>query len=165
MEDVNDLVFKKEQLKEYKPERKFEKVTYDDSGILPTRADKGSAGYDFYTPKNIVLDPGDKIAIKTNIKAKIEEDEVLLLFVRSSIGIKKSIMLSNIVGVIDSTYYNNPDNEGNIICSLYNYGDQQQVIKAGERVVQGVFVKYLSTTENDIVLNATRTGGIGSSGA
>ena len=95
----------------------------------------------------------------------MEEDEVLFLFVRSSIGIKKSIMLSNIVGVIDSTYYNNPDNEGNIICSLYNYGDQQQVIKAGERVVQGVFVKYLSATENDIVLNATRTGGIGSSGA
>lgn len=164
MENIDDLVFKKEELKEYKPERKFEQVSYDSTGIIPIRADKGSAGYDFYTPKNIVLDPGDKIAVKTNIKVKMEEDEVLLLFVRSSIGIKKDLMLSNIVGVIDSTYYNNPNNEGNIICSLYNYGNQQQTIKAGERIVQGVFMKYLTTTENDVVLNAVRTGGIGSSG-
>lgn len=83
--------------------RKFEKVSYDDSGIIPTRNDKGSAGYDFY------------------------------------------------------------DNEGNIIGALFNYGNETQVIKAGERVMQGVLFKYL-TTDDDKPLNEERVGGIGSSG-
>lgn len=143
--------------------RKFEKVTYDDSGIIPTRSDNGSAGYDFYTPQDIVIKPGEAVLFKTNIKAQMLPDEVLLLYIRSSVGIKKHIVLSNGTGVIDSTYYGNPDNEGNIMCALYNYGTEEQVITAGDRVMQGVFVKYL-TTDNDIVVNKQRTGGIGSSG-
>jgi len=90
-------------------------------------------------------------------------DEVLLLYIRSSVGIKKHIVLSNGTGVIDSTYYTQSHNEGNIMCALYNYGTEEQVITAGDRVMQGVFVKYL-TTDNDIVINKQRTGGIGSSG-
>ena len=72
-------------------------------------------------------------------------------------------MLCNGTGVIDSTFYNNPDNEGNISCALYNYGDEPQTINAGERVMQGVFIKYL-LIEDDKPLNETLTGGIGSSG-
>ena len=143
--------------------RKFEKVSYSDLGILPTRADDGSAGYDFYTHEKIILPPKTMIKVNTFIKASMEKDEVLLLFVRSSIGIKKNIMLCNGTGVIDSTYYNNEDNEGNIICALYNYGDTEQTIDAGDRIVQGVFVKYL-TAENDYVTNSKRKGGVGSSG-
>ena len=136
--------------------RKFEKVSYDNSGILPTRNDKGSAGYDFYTP-------GEKIIFNTNIKAQMEQDEVLMLYVRSSIGIKKNLVLPNGTGVIDSTYYNNPDNEGNIIGGLYNYGNTTQIIKAGERVMQGMFIKYL-ITDDDKPVNENRIGGVGSSG-
>ena len=143
--------------------RKFERVSYDNTGIIPTRNDKGSAGYDFYIPETLVIEPGQIIKFKTNIKASMEEDEVLMLYVRSSIGIKKNLMLANGTGVIDSTYYNNPDNEGNIIGGLFNYGSETQVIQAGERVIQGVFIKYL-TTDNDKPLNDTRLGGIGSSG-
>lgn len=143
--------------------RTFEKVSYDDSGIIPTRADIGSAGYDFYTPQDIVLKPHEQVVVKTNIKAKIDNLDVLLLFIRSSVGIKKNLMLSNCVGVIDSTYYNNPDNEGNIMFALYNYGNEEQFIKAGERVAQGVILNY-QITEDDNPLSQTRTGGIGSSG-
>lgn len=143
--------------------RKFKKVSYNDTGILPTRSDLGSAGYDFYTPVDLVIEPGKVVKFETNIKAKMLEDEVLKLYVRSSIGIKKNLMLCNGTGIIDSTYYNNPDNEGNIIVALYNYGDNVQSIKAGDRVIQGVFMKYL-TTEDDSPINAKRLGGIGSSG-
>lgn len=142
--------------------RKFETVSYAE-GIIPTRSDKGSAGYDFYTAETLTIEPGKTVLFKTNIKAQMEEDEVLMLYIRSSIGIKKHIVLSNGTGVIDSTYYNNPDNEGNIMCALYNYGDEPQTIEAGDRVMQGIFMKYL-TVENDIVVNKERTGGIGSSG-
>ena len=143
--------------------RKFEKVSYDDTGIIPTRSDKGSAGYDFYTTKEIKIKPKETVLFKTNIKAEMLPDEVLLLYIRSSVGIKKHIVLSNNTGVIDSTYYNNPDNEGNIMCALYNYGDEEQIISSGDRVMQGVFMKYL-IAENDNVVNQFRTGGIGSSG-
>lgn len=143
--------------------RKFEKVSYDDAGILPTRNDKGSAGYDFYTPYQLIIEPGKMLKFQTNIKASMEQDEVLMLYVRSSIGIKKNLMLPNGTGVIDSTYYNNPDNEGNIIGALFNYGNETQVIEAGERVMQGVFIKY-QITDDDQPLNDKRVGGIGSSG-
>lgn len=143
--------------------RKFEKVSYDNTGVLPTRNDKGSAGYDFYSPYEFTIQPKECHIFKTNIKAQMENDEVLLLYVRSSIGIKRHLMLCNGTGVIDATFYNNPDNEGNIACSLYNYGDKPQTISVGERVMQGVFTKYL-TTDDDCPLNHTRIGGIGSSG-
>lgn len=143
--------------------RKFEKVSYNDRGIIPTRADDASAGYDFYSPIDFEIKPNEFVHIETNIKASMEQDEVLLLFVRSSIGIKRHLALANGTGVIDSSYYNNEGNEGNIICALYNYGNETQCIKQGERIMQGVFVKYL-TVENDIVTGSQRKGGIGSSG-
>ena len=143
--------------------RKFYKVSYAVDGTIPTRSDAGSAGYDFYSPEDVTIEPQKAVVIKTNIKAQMEKDEVLLLFVRSSIGIKRHLSLSNGTGVIDSTYYNNPDNEGNIMIALYNYGTEAQSIKKGERFCQGVFTKFL-ITDDDKPLNAERTGGIGSSG-
>ena len=86
---------------------------------LPTRGTKKSAGYDFYSPINIQIQPNEKVCIWSDVKAYMQEGEVLLLFVRSSIGIKKNLMLCNGTGVIDSTYFNNADNEGNIMCCLY----------------------------------------------
>ena len=143
--------------------RKFYKVSYSDAGILPTRADSGSAGYDFYATEDTAIAPKEVKLIKTDIKAEMEKDEVLLLIVRSSIGIKRHLTLPNGTGVIDSTYYNNPDNEGNILVAMYNYSDSVQEIKKGERIAQGIFVKYL-TTDDDNPLSDKRTGGIGSSG-
>lgn len=143
--------------------RKFEKVSYNNSGKIPTRADEGSAGYDFYTTERLIIPPKTSINFCTNIKACMEVNDVLLLFIRSSIGINKNIVLGNGTGVIDSSYYNNPANEGNIMCCLYNYGEKEQVIEAGERVVQGVFLNYL-TVKNDNVLHDQRSGGSGSSG-
>lgn len=139
--------------------RKFK----DEEIILPRRGTKDSAAYDFYTPCDIVIPANGRTGIiATDVKAKMESDEVLLLFVRSSIGIKKGIVLSNGTGVIDSSYYGNESNDGNIGISLLNTTDNDVIIEKGDRIMQGMFVKYL-TTEDD---NATeeRTGGFGSSG-
>ena len=148
--------------------RKFEIVREDcrkTNGeiILPTRSDKGSAGYDFYTPIDFEIKPGETKIVPTDVKAKMLTNEVLLLFVRSSIGIKKHIVLANGTGVIDSTYYSNIDNDGNICGAFTNLGTETQVFKAGDRIMQGVFLEYL-TTVDDKPLNTERTGGIGSSG-
>ncbi|MBP3707145.1 MAG: dUTPase [Clostridia bacterium] len=147
--------------------RKFELVKPEcrryECGKLPTRNDKGSAGYDFYAPVSFSIAPGETYLLMTDIKAQMEKDEVLLLYVRSSIGIKKHLMLANGTGIIDSSYYNNPDNDGNIGLALTNYGQETQHITLGDRIAQGIFINYL-TTKDDKPLSEKRKGGIGSTG-
>lgn len=129
---------------------------------LPVRGDKGSAGYDIRIPEKVVLAPNEKKLVWTDIKAYMLENEVLELHVRSSIGIKKGIILGNVTGIIDSTYYNNPSNEGNIGLCLFNISNNTVELEAGERVCQGIFKNYL-IADNDTCLKENRTGGIGSS--
>ena len=131
--------------------------------ILPTRGTSKSAGYDLASPIDVVIEPHSSALIWTNIKAYMAEDEVLKLYVRSSVGIKKGLMLKNVTGIVDSDYYSNTGNDGNIGLALYNTTDEAVVIEKGERLVQGIFMKYL-TVDNDTFLKNERTGGIGSSG-
>jgi dUTP pyrophosphatase len=130
---------------------------------LPTRGDHRSAGYDFYLPVDVTLLPAQKTLLWLDVKAYMQEDEYLALHVRSSLGIKQGIILSNITGIVDSSYYQNPGNDGNIGISLLNTSGVGVELKAGERVVQGIFTKYL-TTDDDSALHTERVGGIGSSG-
>lgn len=130
---------------------------------LPTRADKGSAGYDFYAADTFTVPAGGTGRTFTDVKAYMETDEVLMIHVRSSIGIKKNLILSNATGVIDSTYYSNESNDGNIGIFLTNLGDEDVTIQKGERIAQGIFMNYL-TTSDDKTTNEVRSGGIGSSG-
>lgn len=141
--------------------RKFEKVSYDNTGILPTRATSGSCGYDISTPVDVECLPHTITKVKTNIKAVFPNNEVLMLFVRSSVGIKRNIMLANGTGIIDSDFANNPDNEGNITLALYNYGNEIQKFVAGERIAQGIFIQH-NITDNDNPKSQKRIGGIGS---
>ena len=129
---------------------------------LPIRADKRSAGYDFFSKETVDIRPNTSHLFWTDVKAYMQSNEVLNLHVRSSLGIKKSLMLKNITGVIDSSYYNNPSNDGNIGICLYNYGEETVIIEKGERIAQGVFSNYLITA-NDETMHESRIGGIGSS--
>lgn len=131
---------------------------------LPIRGDSRSAGYDIRTPIRIELQPNERVLVFTDIKACMLPDEVLEIHVRSSIGVKKNIVLSNITGIIDSSYYGNPSNDGNIGLTLWNTSDKVQVLEANERVCQGIFKKYL-VASNDNIVNNERTGGFGSTGA
>ena len=126
---------------------------------LPTRATTHSAGYDFYSPVDAIIQPNQSVMIWTDIKANMYYDNVLLLFVRSSMG-KHPVVIANGTGVVDSDYYENPDNDGNIGFRLLNLGNTPYEIKVGDRIGQGVFVKY-GTTVNDNT-TTTRGGGFGS---
>ena len=128
---------------------------------LPTRATAKSAGHDIYLPMDVTLLPGRKTLIWTDVKVEMESDEVVLIVPRSSLGIKQGIMLSNTVGVIDSDYFENPGNDGNIGLSLLNTSGVGVELKAGERVAQAIFVKYGVT---DDTVDAERVDGIGSTG-
>lgn len=128
---------------------------------LPKRATKHSVAYDFYSPVNVTIQPGEKHLIWTDIKANMYYDNALIINVRSSMG-KHPVMISCTQGWIDSDYANNPDNDGNIGFNLLNLGDTPYVIKEGDRIGQGMFVKYLIAKDDDA--DGTRQGGYGSSG-
>ena len=130
---------------------------------LPVRADSRSAGYDFFAPRDLTLVPAQKTILWTDVKAYMLDDEVLKLYPRSSLGIKQGLMLSNTVGVIDASYYNNTNNDGNIGLALLNTSGRAIKISKGDRIAQGVFTKFLVADE-DNTLGEERTGGIGSSG-
>ena len=129
---------------------------------LPERATKNSAGYDFYNPERVTIEPHEIKYVKTGVKAKMQQDEVLLLYNRSSNPKKKGLTMANSVGVIDADYYNNTDNEGEIAFAFRNITDKPVTIEVGEKLGQGVFTKFLSV-ENDNV-QGERTGGFGSTG-
>ena len=126
---------------------------------LPIRSDPGSAGYDFYSPVNVIIPPNESRLFFTDVKACMNNDEVLMLYVRSSMG-KHPVVIANGTGIIDSSYYGNESNDGNIGFRLLNLGDENYVIHVGDRIGQGVFMKYLTTDDDSAC--GERTGGFGS---
>lgn len=136
--------------------------------VKPTRADKGSAGYDFYSPIDIVIYPKTKQLIWTGYKIKLPIDNVLLLDTRSSNGVKKDIVLANTIGVIDSSYYNNISNEGHIGICLKNEGTEPFHISKLDKIAQGIIINYFVTDDDNLFgdfNSKDRTGGFGSTGA
>ena len=126
---------------------------------VPERATSGSAGYDFYTPFDVRLAPGESVKIPTGIRARIAEGWVLQVFPRSGLGFKYRLMLNNTVGIIDSDYYFS-DNEGHTMIKIYNGGDKEVNIPVGTAFAQGIFMQY-GITEDDAV-TSSRNGGFGS---
>ncbi|MGL5051813.1 MAG: hypothetical protein ACRC6E_14470 [Fusobacteriaceae bacterium] len=129
---------------------------------LPKRGTKYSAGYDFECPKEVTIEPNGSVEIWTDIKAYMQNDEVLKIYVRSSLGTKYGITLANDTGIIDADYYYNDYTGGNIGLKLVNNGDKVLTIKEGDRIAQGIFVKFLTVDGEDVNELKKRTGGYGS---
>ena len=153
--------------------RKFEKISFEEFSkyyksdkklyeeyILPKRMTSHSAGYDFFAIDKFNIKPGEIKKIPTGYKAKFANDEMLLIIVRSSVGVKFNVRLTNQVGIIDSDYYGNSENEGHLFVSLQNEGDKEFVVEKGMGYAQGIFTKYL-VCDNDATTDK-RTGGFGS---
>lgn len=106
-----------------------------------------SAGSDIYYTGNIPLtiNPNEKIAIITNVKAYMQDNEMLMADVRSSQGTFDDLMLCNTLGIIDEDYYNNSSNEGNIILCLKNMGVKPVVINRDSAIAQLIFVPCLKS--------------------
>ncbi|HBR30762.1 MAG TPA: type II 3-dehydroquinate dehydratase [Clostridiales bacterium] len=125
---------------------------------LPLRATEGSAGYDFFAPYDIALEPHQTVTVPTGIRARIDKGWVLMIFPRSGLGFKYRLMLNNTVGIIDSDYFYS-DNEGHIFIRFTN-GDSPLCIRKGDAFAQGVFVPYGITSDD--CTDAVRNGGFGS---
>lgn len=128
---------------------------------LPVRATTGSAGYDFFAPKDIYLTPGQTTKIPTGIRAEIDDGWALKCYPRSGLGFKYRLQLNNTVGIIDSDYFYS-DNEGHIFAKITNDSNEEKIIhvNAGDGFMQGIFEMY-GITKDDNAVNK-RNGGFGS---
>lgn len=146
----------------------FEGVSADEAekiyeGIrLPRRATAGSAGYDFFSPADFTIKPGETIKIPTGIRVEMDQEWVLKCYPRSGLGFKYRLQLDNTVGIIDSDYYDS-DNEGHIFIKVTN--DSKRPWKnlnvlRGEGFAQGIFVEYGITIDDKAA--GVRNGGFGS---
>jgi len=153
--------FKKDWLDSFEIYTEKEIKEIYDNIKLPKRATKGSAGYDFFTPIEIALRPGCTIKVPTGIRAEMEEDWVLKLYPRSGLGFKFRLQLNNTVGIIDSDYFYS-DNEGHIMVKLTNDSNEDKIayVKTGDGFVQGIFLEYGVTVDDDA--QGVRNGGFGS---
>lgn len=129
---------------------------------LPKRKTTESAGYDIEAGESVDIPSNTSVLVKTGLKAFMNYDEYLAIHIRSSMAIKRGLMLTNSTGIIDSDYYNNEDNEGHIMIALYNTTSETIHIEKGERIAQGIFSKYLITNDDNVT--DIRQGGIGSTG-
>ena len=154
--------------------RKFERISFEqfkkdvcdnkelyDKIELPKRSTENSAGYDIRSIEEYTLKPNESHAFRTGVKVSMNDDEVFFIFDRSSLGFKYDVCLSNSVGVIDADYFDNEDNEGHIAIKLINHGTKDFKVNIGDRIAQGIFIKYLCV-DDEKNINNKRKGGIGS---
>lgn len=157
--------FEKVSLKQF--ETGFENTSKDailkyyENIQIPRRATSGSAGYDFFMPYDLTLKPGETAKIPTGICVKMEDDYVLKLYPRSGLGFKYRLQLNNTVGIIDSDYYYS-DNEGHIFSKITNDSNENKTLelKAGDGFMQGIFIEYGITIDDNVT--DKRNGGFGS---
>jgi len=128
---------------------------------LPKRATTGSAGYDFFSPISFNLKAGETIKIPTGIRVEMENGWVLQCYPRSGLGFKYRLQLNNTVGIIDSDYFYS-DNEGHIFSKITNDSNEGREVnvEAGMGFMQGIFVEFGITTDDDV--EEIRNGGFGS---
>lgn len=154
-------VSKEQFLGDMAEERLFPTESVYENLELPKRATKGSAGYDFYSPIDFKLKPGQTIKIPTGIRCEMNSDYALFIMPRSGLGFKYQIFLSNTLALIDSDFAYS-DNEGHIMIKLLNNGKKGLYIKEGDKFCQGVFIPYGVTIDDNV--NDKRNGGLGSTG-
>lgn len=147
-------------------ERGFEIIKgWENKNInLPIRKTALSAGYDTEAAEETIIPPfkpGIKpTLVKTGIKAYCKNNEWIMVANRSSNPGKKHLVLANGIGIVDADYYENEDNDGHIMFAYFNMSDKEVIIKKGDIIGQLVFMKYL-TSDNDNA-KGKRKGGFGS---
>ena len=135
--------------------RGFKKI--NENATIPERATEHSAGYDISASETVTIQPDEIKMVSTGLAVQLGDDEVLKLYDRSSNPVKRGIALINSVGIIDSDYY--PQEFKGL---FMNISKEPVTISKGQRIMQGVFVKYLTTDDDNA--NGKRTGGFGSTG-
>lgn len=126
------------------------RVHKDSEIILPTRAHTDDAGYDLYSPVDVVVPGADlnddeifkSVGVWLDVRVRMPINNFLLIAIRSGLGTKTGLSLNNMVSIIDSRHYHNKENGGNILVKFRNFSKKPYNIKKGDRIAQGIILPY-----------------------
>lgn len=130
---------------------------------LPYYATSGAAALDLHAclDSPVTIPPGGQVMIPTGIAAAIPEGYVGIMAVRSSMGIRHGVTMSNGIGVIDSDY------RGPISAGLYNLSEKPYTVEPGDRIAQLLIVPVLRPEielTDELPATERGAGGFGSTG-
>ncbi len=136
----------------------------DNNLPLPQYQTDGSVAFDLYSRENKSIEPWKPTIVPANIIVQVPEGYFLMITSRSSLAIKKNLILANGVGVVDQDYCGDQDEIG---VSLINFSNTSVLVERGERIAQALLVsiakiKGFETVEN---MGAHSRGGFGSTGS
>ncbi|HEY8998999.1 MAG TPA: hypothetical protein VIM53_01635 [Candidatus Saccharimonadales bacterium] len=119
---------------------------FDKNFPLPER-EENAGGIDFICRETVTIPPNSIKAVPQNIAVKVPDGWVLLIFSRSSTAMRKGLMLSNGVGILDPFYCGDKDE---LFAFMHNITDKPVTVEAGDRIVQGMFIKPEQTSWQEV---------------
>lgn len=138
-------------------EIKFTKIK--DHAIIPKYAHPGDAGFDLHAIENYLLNPGERIIVKTGLQMEIPSGYYGSIRDRSGLAAKHGIHV--LAGVVDSEY------RGEVGVVLVNLGEENFKINKLDRIAQMIIQPhaYCEIEETKEVSDTVRgEGGFGSTG-
>ncbi|MEK7508729.1 MAG: dUTP diphosphatase [Patescibacteria group bacterium] len=134
----------------------------DTSLPMPKYETGGSVAFDVYSREDLVVHPKKMALAPANLIICTPPGFMTLVAARSSLPIKKGLMLANGVGVLDQDYCG-PDDE--LYLELYNFGDAPVDVKRGERLAQVIILKVEKVELEEVTDTAApNRKGLGSTG-
>lgn len=145
-------------------EIKIQKVTEDFNDLpLPSYSTEGSSGLDLRAAveSEFILKKNSFALIPTNLRVEIPLGYEIQIRPRSGLAVKNGIGVLNSPGTIDSDY------RGEIKIILFNFSEEDFIIKRGERIAQMVLsevYKMILVEEENLNKSQRGDGGFGHTG-
>lgn len=139
------------------------KIINKSNNALPEYQTSGAAGMDIraFVPSDIKIKPGEVKLVPTGLYLEIPKGYEIQVRARSGLALKNSIGVANGIGTIDSDY------RGELCIILVNFGQNEFVVKNGDRIAQMVLNKYEPiefVVDEELSSTERGEGGFGSSG-
>jgi dUTP pyrophosphatase len=134
----------------------------DSTVSLPSYGTSEAAGFDLAAAHDLVVAPRQIALVRTGLVIEVPTGYFLAIFARSSTPLKRGLIISNGVGVIDPDY-SGPNDE--VMIQVLNVTDSEVRISRGDRLAQGIVLPAPRVTWEEVseIREITR-GGFGATG-
>ncbi|HEV8319068.1 MAG TPA: dUTP diphosphatase [Vicinamibacterales bacterium] len=129
---------------------------------LPAYGTPEAAGFDLASAHDLTVAPRAIALIRTGLLIGVPPGHFLAIFARSSVPLKRGLMVANGVGVVDPDY-SGPEDE--VMIQVLNVTDRDVTVRRGDRIAQGIILPAPRVTWEEVeeIRSVTR-GGFGATG-
>ena len=121
-----------------------------------------SAGFDLAAAHDVTVRPREIVLVRTGLVIEVPTGHFLAVFARSSTPMKRGLVVSNGVGVIDPDY-SGPDDE--VMIQVLNVTDTPVEVRCGDRLAQGIILPAPRVTWQEVTeIREVTRGGFGATG-